>query len=113
MGMSYCSDIDTFKEKYDSPTPREETRKIMSSLSLTLKRGIGKDDHAALKSLIERREVLAPMIALPDLDSEAKSWIFLLALYAETRYPHDEENIAYPYIFGAVVDALHASIRAV
>lgn len=112
MGISYRGIIDAFNSWYDSPIWREENSNFLPSLPLASTSGSEKDDHAGLKALIERIELLAPIAALQDRDSEDKSRIFLLAVSVEVCYLQAEAKLSYPYDFAAVVDACHASIRA-
>lgn len=103
--MSYRGVVLAFNSRYDSSTCREYNSKIFASLSLSPTRGSKKDDHAALKTLIERFELLAPIVSLCDRDSESKSRILLQATSGEDWVLHAEAKLSYPYDFAKVFDS--------
>lgn len=72
--------VRTFTTRYDSPTRVEENSVLLSSLTLQATRQEDDDDHADLKSLVERIEQLIPVVAVWDRGSEANSRILLQAV---------------------------------
>lgn len=113
MTTSYRGIMATFNARYDSPTRREHNTKISSSLFLASTRGNERDDHSALKALIEQIALLAPIAARRDCESEAKSRILLKAVSGDKWYFHAGSKLSYVYDFPTVVDAVHSFIRAI
>lgn len=54
-----------------------------------------------------------PTAAIRDPDMGSNSWLLLHDVSGAPSYFHGEENLSYAYDLAAVMDALHASIRAV
>lgn len=81
--LSFDSLIQAFSAWYDSPTMREYNSKILLTISLSGTRGAEKDEHAALKVQNEIIELLAPIAAIRNRDSEAKSKILLCVVSGE------------------------------
>lgn len=52
-----------FTNHYDSPTLREENSKLLSTLSVQEVSKEGDDEYAALKLLMQRIELIAPVAA--------------------------------------------------
>lgn len=55
----------------------------------------------------------APIAATTDRENEARYMFLLIALEGEACYLHAKSKLSYPYNFAAVVESLHASVRAV
>lgn len=111
--ITYSCLVQSFHGRYDSQSPGEDKSKIIAGLTLSGTRPKDCNDHTAIKTLIEKIEMLPPIAAIRDRDTYAKSRTLLQAVSVEACYVHAEAKLTYPYDFASVVDALHASIRAV
>lgn len=105
-GTPYRGVVEAFNSRYDSSTRREGNRKMLSALSLASTRVAERVNHAALKTVVERIDLLVPISAMEDLESEAKYRVLLNAVSGEGWYLHDESKLSYTYDFAKVIDAL-------
>lgn len=73
----------------------------------------GDDEHAALKSLMQRiKQVIRVTVPL-DCASKSKSRIIVRSVGTETWYMHAQSRLSFHYNVTEVVDVLYASIEAV
>lgn len=77
---SYSSVVLVSRSRYDDPIRRGDNSKLLTTLSLLGTHKTDENDHSALKRLVKRIELLAPISVLRNRDPEAKYRLLLQAV---------------------------------